>query len=61
MVKLDDYMRGPPQLCVDTKELASLISTMRRSKYIERFKITQQAQMTAATYNLVRMCKLLAA
>ena len=37
------------------------ISTMRRSKHIERFKIRQQAQLTAATYNLVRMCRLLAA
>ena len=37
------------------------ISTMRRSKHIERFKIRQQAQRTAATYNLVRMCRLLAA
>ena len=37
------------------------ISTMRRSKHIERFKIRQQAQPTAATYNLVRMCRLLAA
>lgn len=37
------------------------ISTMRRSKHIERYKISQQAQLTAAMYNLVRMCRLLAA
>lgn len=37
------------------------ISTMRRSKHIERFKIRKQAQLTAATYNIVRMCRLLAA
>ena len=60
MVKLDDYMSGPPQLWW----------TLRTGEFdLDHAKIqthrTIQDQKTsstdAATYNIVRMCKLLAA
>ncbi len=40
---------------------AKTIAGLRRTKYVKRWKIRQQAEMTAAAYNLVRMRRLLAA
>lgn len=37
------------------------VSSLRRSKHVGRFKIRQQAELTGAAYNLVRMARLLAA
>ncbi len=40
---------------------AKAIAGLRRTRYVKRWKIRQQAEMTAAAYNLVRMRRLLAA
>ncbi len=40
---------------------AKTIAGLRRTTYVKRRKIRQQAEMTAAAYNLVRMRRLLAA
>lgn len=37
------------------------VAVLRRSRHVGRFKIKQQAELTGAAYNLVRMARLLAA
>lgn len=40
---------------------AKTVSVLRRSRHVGHWKITQQLEITAAAFNLVRMRRLLAA